>query len=83
MTLELSKTSEGIKLVVVWEILKAKKKFSKTDTDKIFDSNSLFHVKERSTRTVYFLFFKRFLLKLIRFCNLKERLSSRLPLEKI
>ena len=45
MTSELSKRQKEL-------ILKAKKKFSKTDTNKIYESNSLFHVKERSTRTV-------------------------------
>ena len=51
--------------------------FSTTTTDKIFEKNSSFHVKWRTTRKVQFLFSRSLLLKLTIFF-LAGRLGTRL-----
>ena len=70
--LELQNLSKKIKFEGVWGELEAKLLFAETTIHKIFETNSRFHVKQRTTGKVQFVFFSSFLLVLTKFSFWEE-----------
>ena len=66
------KSLKQIKFAVAWGELKAKKLFSETMINKIFKTNSGFHVKQCSMGKVQFAFFRCFWLVLTKFSFWEE-----------
>ena len=65
--LELQNLSKTLKFEGVWGRVRSKKLFAETTTHKIFETNSSFHIKNRTTGKAQFLFFSSFLLVLTNF----------------
>ena len=70
--LELQNLSKKIKFEGVWGEFESKKLFAETTIHKIFETNSSFHVKQRTTGKVQFVFFSSFLLVLTKFLFWEE-----------
>ena len=69
-------TRTKVQTINVYESVKSgeqqRQQFEATTIHKIFETNSSFHVKQRTTGKVQFLFFSRFLLVLTKFSFWEE-----------